>query len=191
MQYDATKSRDRSHYERFCSYHDSFYRFVEPTGATPFSRPARARALHSVITALVRQKTGLTGDADAIHFNRADFSDELREIEDFIVDRMVSINHLLDNHNTEDPTELRKEMEAFLQRWERCIDAYTTDDSQGALYFGQKFMLKPPSAEEGRLLKAYGSAGKDSAIDTLTSMRHVDTPVYGAVILWEGAYSNV
>ena len=191
VQYDATKSRDRSHYERFCAYHDSFYRFVEPTGATPFSKPARARALHSVITALVRQKTGLTGDADAIHFNRADFSDELREIEVFIVDRMVSINHLLDNHNTEDPTELRKEMEDFLQRWERCIDACATDDSQGALYFGQKFMLKPPSAEEGRLLKAYGSAGKDPAIDTLTSMRHVDTPVYGAVILWEGAYSNV
>ena len=191
VQYDATKSRDRSHYERFCAYHDSFYRFVEPTGATPFSKPARARALHSVITALVRQKTGLTGDADAIHFNRADFSDELREIEDFIVDRMVSINHLLDNHNTEDPTEVRREMEDFLQIWERCIDACAANESQGALYFGQKFMLKPPSAEEGRLLKAYSSAGKDPAIDTLTSMRHVDTPVYGAVILWEGAYSNV
>ncbi|MRN26989.1 hypothetical protein EAI30_20585, partial [Romboutsia ilealis] len=37
VQYDATKNRDRSHYERFRSYHESFYRFVEPTGATPFS----------------------------------------------------------------------------------------------------------------------------------------------------------
>ena len=26
VQYDATKSRDRSHYERFRSYHESFYR---------------------------------------------------------------------------------------------------------------------------------------------------------------------
>ena len=34
VQYDATKSRDRSHYEQFRSYHESFYRFVEPTGAT-------------------------------------------------------------------------------------------------------------------------------------------------------------
>ena len=44
IQYDATKSRDRSHYEQFRAYHDSFYRFVEPTGATPFSKPARERA---------------------------------------------------------------------------------------------------------------------------------------------------
>ena len=41
VQYDATKSRDRSHYEQFRAYHESFYRFVEPTGATPFSKPAR------------------------------------------------------------------------------------------------------------------------------------------------------
>ncbi|WP_334295838.1 helicase-related protein [Aminipila luticellarii] len=53
VQYDATKSRDRSHYERFRAYHESFYRFVEPTGATPFSKPARERALHAVVTAML------------------------------------------------------------------------------------------------------------------------------------------
>src|SRR5690606_10366833 len=41
--YDGSKSRDRSHYEQFRSYHESFYRYVEPTGATPFSEPARER----------------------------------------------------------------------------------------------------------------------------------------------------
>ena len=47
--YDASKSRDRSHYEQFKGYHESFYRHVEPTGVTPFSKPARERALHAVV----------------------------------------------------------------------------------------------------------------------------------------------
>ena len=34
--YDGSKSRDRSHYEQFRAYHESFYKHVEPTGATPF-----------------------------------------------------------------------------------------------------------------------------------------------------------
>lgn len=69
IQYDATKSRDRSHYERFRAYHDSFYRFVEPTGATPFSKPARERGLHAILTAMMRQRAGFGIDSDAEQFD--------------------------------------------------------------------------------------------------------------------------
>ena len=48
------KPRDRSHYEHFKSYHQSFYRYVEPTSVTPFSIPVRDRALHALIITLVR-----------------------------------------------------------------------------------------------------------------------------------------
>ncbi|NLK73318.1 MAG: helicase, partial [Clostridiales bacterium] len=47
--YDGAKSRDRSHYEQFKAYHESFYKYVEPTVVTPFAKPARDRALHAVI----------------------------------------------------------------------------------------------------------------------------------------------
>lgn len=53
--YGQTKPRDRSHYERFRSYHQKLYAQVEPTSVTPFSPPAVERALHGVVAALVRQ----------------------------------------------------------------------------------------------------------------------------------------
>ena len=52
--YDGSKSRDRSHYEQFKAYHECFYRYVEPTGATPFSKPARDTALHAVLISMMR-----------------------------------------------------------------------------------------------------------------------------------------
>ena len=39
------KPRDRSHYERFAAYHESFYRSVEATSVTPFSPRALDRGL--------------------------------------------------------------------------------------------------------------------------------------------------
>lgn len=52
--YNCSKPRDRSHYERFQDYHSKIYSKVEPTSVTPFSTPARERALHALLVGLVR-----------------------------------------------------------------------------------------------------------------------------------------
>jgi hypothetical protein len=49
------KPRDRSHYERFETYHATFYRSVEATSVTPFSPRALDRALAASLVALCRQ----------------------------------------------------------------------------------------------------------------------------------------
>lgn len=51
---NVARPRDRSHYERFTSYHRAFYRFVEATSVTPFSAPALDRGLAGVVVALGR-----------------------------------------------------------------------------------------------------------------------------------------
>lgn len=53
--YGAAKPRDRSHFERFRTYHQSLYAQVEPTSVTPFATPVLRRALHAVAVAYVRQ----------------------------------------------------------------------------------------------------------------------------------------
>jgi len=52
--YNTSKPRDRSHYERFHSYHSKIYSFVEPTSITPYSTPVMERALHAILVGLVR-----------------------------------------------------------------------------------------------------------------------------------------
>lgn len=52
--YGAQKPRDRSHFERFRSYHDKLYAQVEPTSVTPFAKPVMQRALRGALVAYVR-----------------------------------------------------------------------------------------------------------------------------------------
>lgn len=51
---NAARSRDRSHYEAFKTFHSALYRQVESTSVTPFSPRSRDRGLHAVLIALAR-----------------------------------------------------------------------------------------------------------------------------------------
>jgi hypothetical protein len=87
--YGQTKPRDRSHYERFRSYHQKLYAQVEPTSVTPFSPPAVDRALHGLIVALVRQLGRRSYEADTPDPFPLPIGSELRtRIEEAIRDRV-------------------------------------------------------------------------------------------------------
>ena len=183
VQYDATKSRDRSHYERFRAYHDSFYRFVEPTGATPFSKPARERALHAVVATLLRQKESLTEDKDADLFDEEAFKQTIQEIEAFVVDRIKGINARADAELKDDIDDVNDEMRQFFAYWQDLI-TQAHEDSEIPVYFGRRYMVTPPTLGARRLFKQYNASGTDDAKETLTSMRNVDVSVKGSVIVW-------
>jgi hypothetical protein len=65
--FNLHKPRDRSHYERFPAWHESFYRFVEASSLTPFSGPALDRGLAGTLLAIARQRNAvLTPSAAAM-----------------------------------------------------------------------------------------------------------------------------
>jgi hypothetical protein len=76
------KPRDRSHYERFSAWHESFYRSVEVTSVTPFSPRAIERGLAAVTVALARLSHGpltppLAAARIALHRTAADRTAEI------------------------------------------------------------------------------------------------------------------
>lgn len=189
IQYDATKSRDRSHYEQFYAYHDSYYRFVEPTGVTPFSKPARERAIHSVLISIIRQKMSLIDDKSAEQF---DYNDSVQkrivnDTMDNILTRIEQV-YLRDKLNyTEELEEIKCELKEIVYDWQEKAEIIRCDKTDKmSLNFGRKYMVNNPSELELRLLRQFNKECNDNNTkQTLTSMRNVDAPVGGSILIWE------
>lgn len=75
--YSASRPRDRSHFEKFQSYHQRLYAEVEPVSVTPFSAPVLRRAAHGATIAYVRQSRGRHLEPDPLP---EDALDELESI---------------------------------------------------------------------------------------------------------------
>jgi hypothetical protein len=179
--YDGAKSRDRSHYEQFKSYHESFYRYVEPTGATPFSKPARDRALHAVALSIIRHiGEGLPYEDDAGKFTKEKYKSQIDQIKEYMTQRAKLIANRTNLNLEDESDDIAKEIEEFFDIWENLAQ----EDEN--LYYGGKFMVKNPEDSERRLIKQYNSAKNDKyAIDTMTSMRNVDSAVASNILVWE------
>jgi hypothetical protein len=182
--YDQGRSRDRSYYEQFKMFHGSFYRFVEPTGATPFSKPARDRALHAVLIAILRNIPGLLGENNAVDFRNDGFEKEIDEVKAYIVRRVEDIRRIGDIHVADDRDDIMNEMDRFFARW-NDIASQSTD---GLVYGMSQIMGHNPARHTvARLMKPFHQDSEDTVkpFETLTSMRNVDYSISGSVLIWE------
>ena len=180
--YDGSKSRDRSHYEQFKPYHESFYKHVEPTGATPFSKPARDRALHAVMIAMVRVlEDELSEEKGAAKFNRKDYSVWVAKLKEYIIERASDISQRMNTEMKDDSSEIAHEIDLVFETWEQLAKNFGEEH----FYYGEKFLIKEPDDGDGRLMKPFNTSRNDSAFDTMTSMRNVDSTVVGNVLIWE------
>ena len=180
--YDGSKSRDRSHYEQFRQYHDSFYKYVEPTGVTPFSQPARDRALKATVIALLRHLIPeISEEKGAALFSTEQYDGVIEEVKSYIIRRERSVIRRLNSGMNDESEKISAEIQTLVEDWERMAGAYDRDKFS----YGEKYMVKHPDEGFGRLLKAYSSNDDDSAISVMTSMRNVDAAVPGNVLIWE------
>ena len=154
--YNYMRSRDKSHFEQFCQYHEAYYKYVEATSVTPFSERARDRALHTIYIMLCRYYiTELTDNNSAGKYNRCLLGlDRIRK-------------YILDHVNIVDPDEfenVQEELEEIEFEWEELAR-----ENPEMTYRKGKFQNAPAlfknDYEEGSRFRA------------MNSMRSVETSV--------------
>lgn len=154
--YDGRKSRDESHYEIFQSYHQAFYKYVEPTSITPFSEPALERMLHSVFITMVRYSTNLNDEETAVYFDGND--DKIMEIREYILSRAKAIG--------DDSIEIiEKNLDGIINKWKAKA---TIKDIK----------LKYTKGNNPLMSSFYKKIEGNKGFPTMTSMRNVDGELY-------------
>jgi hypothetical protein len=113
--FNGARSRDRSHYENFTSYHSALYRQVEATSVTPFSARARDRGLHATVVGLARLMIPMARPKEAAAYI-ADFEDELKMICERILARVERIAGRTERDMTE------QQIEEIIAQWREAAD---------------------------------------------------------------------
>ena len=155
-QLSHTKLRDRSHYEKFSSYHQNLYKYVEPTSVTSHSDPVRKRCLHAIVIFLVR-----FWSKDSRTFPSVPDKKLIDKIKEYIC-KHVEVS---DPEHREEIEKTKKEIDYIISRW--SSDTPEIYGSMGNnISKSTKSVLMKPSGSEQTL--------EGNPFETPTSMRNVD-----------------
>lgn len=135
------KPRDRSHYERFRHYHETFYRSVEVVSITPFSPRALDRGFAGALVGLARHiKSELTPPQGAERIADVRASLE-RQLLDSFLDR-VRQQPFADEHEREERLRsVQNRLVDLLDSWRKIFEDYRTN---GVDMQYQKYELRLP-----------------------------------------------
>ena len=138
--YNAFRTRDRSHYEQFVPYHQCFYKYVEATSVTPFSRRSIEKGLHSVFVTLVRHLVPHMGpNAAAAIFSKN--NPKVRQIMQYLLKRIADIQG--------DAVEYSKAyLDRFADEWNADTEGLVYDAKREGCNAGKVHSLLHP-AEDG------------------------------------------
>lgn len=161
--FNATRPRDRSHYETFMDYHRALYRYVEPASVTPWSPPARRRALHAALVVLVRHRLGLAAENRAGRIT--DHKEEAGRIADALAARAATAERGATGADAEAVrADVRTELGYLLDDWYRQAATAAAE--------GKDLYYRSQGKGQHNLLKAFEQ--HYGLWETLNSMRSVD-----------------
>jgi superfamily II DNA or RNA helicase len=134
INYYRDQARSLSHYENFRPYHESFYRFVEPTSVTPYTYQARRRALHAALVIAIRHSLArLRGNNQAGQFDTS--QDGVGKVIEILTERCRRAD-------PQRADETARHLKNLVQEWQaeaqRCMNAqrqlhYQAPDSENAV----------------------------------------------------------
>jgi superfamily II DNA/RNA helicase len=135
------KPRDRSHYERFRHYHETFYRSVEVASVTPFSARALDRGFAGTLVGLARHaEPKLTPPQGVEHI--ADVRAALeRKLLDVFLERVRQQPIADEAEREERLRSVQNRVVDLLDSWRKIFDDYR---AAGVAMQYQKYELKQP-----------------------------------------------
>jgi hypothetical protein len=135
------KPRDRSHYERFRHYHETFYRSVEVASVTPFSARALDRGFAGALVGLARhvepRMTPPLG-AEQITETRAALEQKIRDV---FLERVRQQPIEDDDEREERLRSVQNRVADLLDSWRKVVDDYR---AAGVQLQYQKYELDRP-----------------------------------------------
>jgi hypothetical protein len=122
--FNVHKPRDRSHYERFRHYHETFYRSVEVGSVTPFSARALDRGFAGALVGLARHADArMTPPQGAEHISEARAALEQRLLDIFF--ERVRQQPIADEAEREERLRsVQNRVVDLLDSWRRIFDGY-------------------------------------------------------------------
>lgn len=155
VSYNWARARDRSHYEKFRSFHEQLYRYVEGISVTPCSPEARRRTLAGTFVAVARHCIReLRGDDDAINFDA--YHERMEDFKNYYLRSIV---------DPDERADAQREIEKFIYNWRRAAENKATT-------------LSYKSGEKKRGVLGILGEQRDNCIDFfVTSLRNVDEEV--------------
>ena len=120
------KPRDRSHYERFRHFHETFYRSVEVGSVTPFSVRALDRGFAGALVALARHLAPALEPplgAEQLAAVRVGLEQQLREL----FDRRLLEQPMDEEERRQRAASVQERIVDLLDAWQAIIDGYQHD----------------------------------------------------------------
>ncbi len=157
-----TQARSLSHYENFRSYHDAFYRYVEPSSLTPFTYQSRQRALHAALVIAVRHSAvGLLHNKGA-----EEFSSQNESIKKIVRELKLRCRNATNDSRESQST--AQNIDALIDQWENHVE-YCERQKQNLVYH---------SNDNGEANLICGFDKENGLWKTLNSMRNVENTAF-------------
>jgi hypothetical protein len=161
MLYNSKRSRDRSVYERFQTYHESVYAQVEPISVTPFAIQAMQHGLKGAIISMYRMSTPDDYRPNDIDWNK--FEEAVEVMRQRISKLQVNDQSLLDFEKQV------KNLRAYMEVYSPSEWAYTYREQ-----YKEHDPATQPALMRGRREPLHPQVAGDKSIMVMTSMRSVD-----------------
>jgi hypothetical protein len=168
------KPRDRSHYERFRHYHETFYRTVEVGSVTPFSARALDRGFAGTLITLARhaypELTPARG-VEQLAKNRSTLEKHLLSV---FFDRIRHQQFATEDEQQESLRSVQNRIVDLLDSWQKIFNDY---NSHGVALQYQRYELRQPQPLMREILDNNFESNHHRKFRVNRSMRDVEPSV--------------